>query len=247
MRNVLILGGSSEGHALADKLSAHNDLALTSSLAGRVSNPKTLPGRTRVGGFGGVEGLVAYLQSEQIEAVLDATHPFATQISSNARQACATVGIPLIPLTRAAWTPAPQDLWHQVPTLAEAAAWLLPRQERVFLTTGRQDLPLFASNTRSWFLIRTIDHPDPPLPQHHELLLDRGPFTYPNELAILKSHRISILVTKNSGGPAAFPKLEAARELGIPVLMVTPPAKHPGPAAQSIEQAVALLLKALNP
>ncbi|GAB2620484.1 precorrin-6A reductase [Paractinoplanes abujensis] len=215
---MLILGGTSEARALAAALPG---LTVISSLAGRTSAPRLPVGEVRIGGFGGVDGLVAYLRTERIDVLVDATHPFAAGISHNAAAAAALTGVPLIVLRRPGWTAQDADVWHRVRDLEEAAA-LLPRLgRRVFLTTGRQGIAAFA-DVDAWFLARSVEPPAPPRPARLEVLLDRGPYTLDGERRLLAAHEIDVLVTKDSGGPDA--KLTAARERGIPVVVVNRPA-----------------------
>jgi precorrin-6A/cobalt-precorrin-6A reductase len=218
---LLILGGTSEASALARHLAGRRGLEIVSSLAGRVAAPVLPPGAVRVGGFGGIEGLATYLIDEKIDAVVDATHPFAARMSANAAEACRRAGVPLLAFVRPAWTQQPTDRWHPVADMAAAADLC---RARVFLTVGRQELAPFAGSG-AWFLIRSIDPPDGPLPAHYELLLKRGPFGLDDEIALLRDHRIDLIVSKNSGGPATYAKIEAARMLGLPVVMVERPAR----------------------
>ncbi|XVU23857.1 cobalt-precorrin-6A reductase [Actinoplanes sp. CA-054009] len=209
-------------------------ITVITSLAGRTSAPLQPPGEVRVGGFGGVAGLIAYLRTSGIDVLVDATHPFAAGISANAAAAAAASGVPLIVLRRPGWTEGPEDEWHRVSDLSGAAA-LLPRLgRRVFLTTGRQGIAAFA-DVDAWFLARSVEPPAPPMPARLEVLLDRGPFTLDGERRVLDFHRIDVLVTKDSGGDGA--KLTAARERGIPVVMVDRPPLPPGVrTAASVEE-----------
>ncbi|MFE4513831.1 cobalt-precorrin-6A reductase [Kitasatospora sp. NPDC056783] len=223
MRHVLILGGTTEGRTLAAELAptAHR---VTSSLAGRVAQPRLPAGEVRIGGFGGPEGLADWLRDERVDAVVDATHPFAAGISRNAALAAAATGVPLLVLRRPGFTRVDGDRWIPVPSLAAAAAELLPRRgERVFLTIGRQGLAAFAHLDGVHVLARSVDPPEPPLPPSCEILLDRGPFTVQGEEALLREHRIDVLVTKDSGGSATAAKLTAARGLRLPVIIVERP------------------------
>jgi precorrin-6A/cobalt-precorrin-6A reductase len=215
---VLLLGGTTEARLLAGELVARHDV--TVSLAGRVRAPLPLPGTVRVGGFGGVDGLVAWLRAHGTDAVVDATHPFASTMTAHAAAACTLVDVPLLRLQRPAWTPVPGDDWRPVADLPAAAEVAAGLGERVFLTTGRSGLAVFAGVDR-WFLVRSVDPPEPPVPGRMRVLLDRGPFTLDGERSLLREHAIDVLVTKNSGGPA--PKLAAARELGVPVVVVERP------------------------
>jgi len=192
---------------------------VTSSLAGRVVRPAELAGEVRIGGFGGPDGLARWLSEHRIDRVVDATHPFAARISASAVEACARAGVALERVGRDGFTPVVGDDWTWVDSLAEAAA-LITSDRRVLLTTGRLGLEAFAA-VEAWTLIRCISEPDPPLPARHAVLLARGPFTLEGERALLDEHRIDLLVTKDSGGPA--PKLDAARERGIPVIVVRRP------------------------
>ncbi|MBB5155601.1 cobalt-precorrin-6A reductase [Saccharopolyspora phatthalungensis] len=240
MTRVLILGGTSEGRKLAERLDEQADLHVTSSLAGRVRKPQLPPGEVRVGGFGGPDGLADWLRRERVGAVVDATHPFARTITDNAVAAAEQAGCPLLVLRRPAWQPGIGDDWRSVPSLAEAAALLPELGERIFLTTGRQGLAHFAALDLR-FLVRTVDPPEPPLPRRTEVLLARGPFTVHDELALLREHDIDVVVTKNSGGAMTSAKLTAARELRLPVVMVQRPPQPPAPSAETVADAIAWL------
>ncbi|MFE0476487.1 cobalt-precorrin-6A reductase [Streptomyces sp. NPDC058947] len=221
--HVLILGGTAEARALAGVLSARPGVRVTTSLAGRVARPGALDGDVRVGGFGGAEGLAGWLLREKVTALVDATHPFAESITANAARAAALTGVPAVVLRRPGWRPGPGDRWHPVPSL-DAAADLLPRVgRRVFLTTGRLGLAAFAHLAALHFVVRSVDPPEPPLPPDTHVLLARGPFTVPGETALLREHRVDVLVTKDSGGAATAAKLTAARDLGLPVVVVGRP------------------------
>ncbi|KOT64455.1 MULTISPECIES: cobalt-precorrin-6A reductase [Streptomyces] len=242
--HVLILGGTTEARALAADLADRlPGLRVTTSLAGRVAAPRLPAGEVRIGGFGGPDGLAHWLREHAVDALIDATHPFAGTISFNAAQAAATAHVPLLALRRPGWVPEPGDTWHPVASLTEAAAALPDLGHRIFLTTGRMGLATFAHLTDQWFLVRSVDAPEPPFPPRMEVLLDRGPFTLEGERALLQEHRIDVLVTKDSGAAATAPKLRAARELGVPVVVVQRPAVPPGvPVAETPDQAVGWLL-----
>ena len=218
MVRVLLLGGTTEARLLAGELVAHHDV--TVSLAGRVRSPLPLPGTVRVGGFGGVDGLAACAVIVDANGCVASTTASVPCARSHAATACALVGVPLLRLQRPAWTPVPGDDWRMVTDLAAAAEAVAAQGDRVFLTTGRTGLAAFAPVDR-WFLVRSVDPPEPPVPARMRVLLDRGPFTLDGERALLREHAIDVLVTKNSGGPAA--KLAAARELGVPVVVVERP------------------------
>jgi precorrin-6A/cobalt-precorrin-6A reductase len=207
-----------------------------SSLAGRTNAPLLPHGPVRVGGFGGVDGLASYLRSERIGAVADATHPFAATMTANAVAATAVTGTPLILLRRPGWSERPGDDWHRVPSMAAAAALVPKLGERVFLTTGRQTIGAFAGVDACWFLSRSVEPPVPPMPVRLEAVLDRGPFSVEGERALLAEYRIDVLVTKDSGGVA--PKLVAARERGIPVLLIDRPPTPAGETVTTVEAAV---------
>jgi precorrin-6A/cobalt-precorrin-6A reductase len=242
-RHVLILGGTGEARQLAALLAADPAFGTTSSLAGRVAEPRLPDGRVRTGGFGGAAGLARWLREERVHAVVDATHPFAATMSAHAAQAARAVGLPLLALRRAGWTPAPGDRWHWADSVAAAAALLPDLGTRALVTTGRGDLAAFAAAAPGLFLLaRSVDPPEPPLPAHVRVLLARGPFTVEGERALLRDHRIDVLVTKDSGGAATAAKLTAAREAAIPVLIVRRPPAPPGvPVAATPAEAVAWL------
>jgi precorrin-6A/cobalt-precorrin-6A reductase len=237
-RTVLVLGGTSEGRALAEALAGA--CTVISSLAGRTRSPLRPPGEVRIGGFGGVDGLVAFLRERRIDALVDATHPFAGRISSNAATAATITGVPLLILRRPGWLEQPGDDWRRVADLPEAAARLPALGERIFLTTGRQGIAAFADLDACWFLARSVEPPTPPMPDRLDVLLDRGPFTVESELRLLREHRIDVLVSKDSGGPDA--KLAAARVLGLPVVLVNRPAlPAAGTVVGTVAEAVARL------
>ncbi|MEV5935953.1 cobalt-precorrin-6A reductase [Streptomyces sp. NPDC093250] len=221
--HVLLLGGTTEARELAAALTARPGTRVTTSLAGRVSRPGPVAGEVRVGGFGGAEGLAAWLREQRVDAVVDATHPFAETITAHAARAATATGVPLVVLRRPGWQPGPGDRWHPVPSL-EAAADLLPRLgPRVFLSTGRLGLAAFAHLTELRFVVRSVEPPEPPVPAHTRILQARGPFTVADETALLRDHGIDVLVTKDSGGAATSAKLTAARALALPVVVIRRP------------------------
>lgn len=194
------------------------------SYAGRTEAPVTQPLRVRVGGFGGVAGLRAYLKAEGITRVIDATHPFAAQMSRNAVEACAEAGIPLIALEREPWQAGAGDRWTHVPDLAGAVAALGETPRRVFLAIGRQNLDAFAGAPQHHYLLRLVDPPTEALPlPRAEAVIARGPFTVAGDRALLRDRRIEVIVAKNAGGAGAEAKLVAARELGVPVVLIDRP------------------------
>ncbi|MFF0036393.1 cobalt-precorrin-6A reductase [Streptomyces mirabilis] len=240
--HVLVLGGTTEARRLAAELAARPGIRVTTSLAGRVSRPGALDGDVRVGGFGGADGLARWLREHRVDAVVDATHPFAAAITANAARAAAATGIPAVVLRRPGWTPGPDDRWHWVGSLPEAAALLPSLGRRVFLTTGRLGLAAFAHLSELHFLVRTVEPPEPPMPQDMEVLLTRGPFTPDDEQALLRAHRVDVLVTKDSGGEATAAKLTAARDLALPVVVVRrPPLPADVTTAPDVPSALALL------
>ncbi|MDL5158845.1 cobalt-precorrin-6A reductase [Actinomycetospora termitidis] len=230
---MLVLGGTAEARELADALEARGH-AVTTSLAGRTRDPRLPAGAVRTGGFGGVEGLVGALGD--VDALIDATHPFAARMTEHAAEAARATGTPMLVLRRPGWVESPGDRWIRVPTTGAAAA-ALGRAARVFLAIGRQGVHHFVG-LDAWFLVRAIEPPDE-LPARAELILRRGPFELDDERALLREHRIDVLVAKDSGG-ATEAKLVAAREAGVPVVLVDRPALPTGVAAVGgVEGAVA--------
>jgi precorrin-6A/cobalt-precorrin-6A reductase len=236
--NVLVLGGTAEARQLASALHGRPGIAVTSSLAGRVAVPLLPPGDVRIGGFGGVEGLRRWLREKDVGAVVDATHPFARVMTDHAVSATAATSVPLLVLRRDGWRAGPGDRWHRVPDAAAAAALLPELGERVFLATGRGDLAAFAALDDRWFLLRAVDPPPPPLPVRHRVVLARGPFTADAERALLREHRIDVLVTRDSGGAMTAAKLVAARELGLPVVLLDRPPAPAVPTVSTVDEAV---------
>ncbi len=240
-QRVLILGGTGEGIELTRRLTGRKDLAFIYSLAGRVTRPRSPEGTVRVGGFGGVEGLTSYLLMENITAVIDATHPFSVSISRNVETVCARLRLPLIVLTRPAWLKREGDLWHEVATFEEAASAVDARRGRVFLSIGRQEVSSFSACNDTWFLIRAIEEPTGTLPRCNQILLQRGPFDLKEELQLLRDYSIDCIVSKNSGGSGTYTKIEAARLLEIPVVMVKRPAKHTVAFVETVDEVVSKL------
>ncbi|MFF1353349.1 cobalt-precorrin-6A reductase [Streptomyces sp. NPDC058297] len=227
--HVLILGGTTEARRLAQALTTgHPGWRVTSSLAGRVARPVLPAGEVRTGGFGGADGLARALRELQVDALIDATHPFAGTISFHAAQAAATAHVPLLALRRPGWVPAPGDDWHGVASLEEAGRRLPTLGRRAFLTVGRLGLSAFADIGDVFCVVRSVDAPEPPLPPRSQVLLARGPFTLEGERALLREYGIDVLVTKDAGGEATAAKLVAAREAGIPVIVVERPAAPEG-------------------
>ncbi len=240
-RRLLILGGTGEARTLARELSVRYGAGLdvTTSLAGRTSAPAKLAGRERRGGFGGAGGLGRYLAAEGIDLVVDATHPFAVKISANARAACDKVRVPRLVVARPPWISRPGDRWHEVADGAAAARLLPQLGTRAFLTTGAQGLAPFTAVADIWFLVRLVETPPDPLPfAACEVVVGRGPFTTEDEIALMRRHRIGVLVSKMSGGTATAAKLDAARALDLPVVMLKRPHKEAGPCASGVAEAM---------
>ena len=238
---LLILGGTAEGRALAAAAEERFGPALTviSALAGRTRAPLLPAGEVRIGGFGGAEGLAAYLRDERIGLLIDATHPFATRISAQACEAAERAGTRRLALVRPPWRPTPGDRWIKVDTVEDAPAAIPDRAERVFLTVGVRSLAPFADRPDLWFLVRLVDAPAEPIPlAQHRLICARGPFAEDDERALLAELGIDCLVTRASGGDATAAKLAAARALGLPVVMVRRPPSPPGDHAVSVEDAL---------
>lgn len=239
MTHVLILGGTTEASALCRALS-DVQIPATLSYMGRVERPKPQPIPVRIGGFGGVPGLIQYLREHQITHLVDATHPFAAQMSGNAVAATQETGVPLLALTRPAWQAGPGDHWQNVPDMAAAVAALAGPPQNIMLAIGRMHLAEFAVQPQHTYLLRLVDEPTqaPELP-HHTVVVDRGPFSADADKALMVAHRIDLIVSKNAGGTGSVSKLEAARALGLPVLMIDRPILPPRMEVQTPEQVLA--------
>jgi precorrin-6A/cobalt-precorrin-6A reductase len=222
MSHLLILGGTTEANALAKAVCDQGVIA-TYSYAGRVENPRPQPLQTRVGGFGGADGLARYIIENAVTHVVDATHPFAAQMSRNAAKACAQTGIVLAALTRPAWQSSTGDNWRHVADIPAAVAALQGATQRVFLAVGRMHLQDFAAQPQHDYLLRLVDEPDRvPMPKA-QVVVARGPFTLDDDIALMQAHKTELVVSKNAGGTGARAKLDAARHLGLPVLMIDRP------------------------
>ena len=237
---LLILGGSSDASALIRALAVDARFAPVLSLAGRTRAPVLPAGvAVRIGGFGGVAGLVAFLRMERIGAIVNATHPFAAGMSANAAAAAGETGVPLLRILRPAWAPQAGDDWRQVADMAAAARAIGATPRRVLLTIGRQDLAPFAAAPQHHYVIRSVDPPPPEaLPPRATVISARGPFDPAAEAALLRDHAIEVVVTKNAGGNATEAKLAAARALGLPVVMVARPAPAPGETVTDVAAAL---------
>ncbi|KOX40543.1 cobalt-precorrin-6X reductase [Streptomyces purpurogeneiscleroticus] len=228
---ILILGGTGEASALVRSLAGRADLSVTLSLAGRTAAPKPEPVPTRIGGFGGIEGLADYLKADAIDCLIDATHPFAATMSHHAACAAALTAVPILAIRRPAWMREPGDLWIEVDRMDEAVAALGSAPRRVFLTIGRQEAGVFAAAPQHTYLARTVEPLGGILPVPHLTALEaRGPFDVASEAALMRTSGIEILVSKNAGGAATYGKIAAARTLGIPVVMVRRPGKPDVPS-----------------
>ena len=213
------------------------------SYAGRTAAPLTQPLPTRVGGFGGAEGLARYINAERITHVIDATHPFAARMSANAVAACAATATLLVALERAPWQAGPADDWTSVPDIPAAARALPVTPTRVFLAIGRQHLDDFATAPWHHYLLRLVDAPDGPLPlPRATAVIARGPFMVEDDLALLRTHRITHLVAKNSGGEGARAKLDAARTLALPVILIDRPHIPERPRAETTAEVMRWLV-----
>ena len=247
-KRVLILGGTAEAAALTAKIDRVEGVDTIASFAGRTQQPVTLRNRVsiRVGGFGGATGLANYLRSEQIDLLIDATHPFAAEISFNAAKAASECGIGRLMLIRPPWEAQPADKWIEVESHQEAANILPGLAQRIFLTIGRQEIPAYAHLKNLWFLMRMIDSPDAnaAVPQG-KLLGEKGPFSYEEERELLQQYEIGAIVSKNSGGDATYAKIIAARELGISVVMIQRLIVPPGDIVAEIESALVWLKNTL--
>jgi precorrin-6A/cobalt-precorrin-6A reductase len=246
MKRLSILGGTGDAVKLASLAIDLPGLTVITSLAGRTSTPKSLVGDVRIGGFGGEAGLVTYLQTEQIDLLIDATHPFAAQISQHAAGAATQVGIPRLMLIRPGWRRLPEDSWIEVASIEASVRAIPASAQRIFVTIGRQQLAPFASLTDKWCLMRSIDPPDPSIPlPPGKLLLDRGPFSLDRERKLLREYQIQAIVSKNSGGDATYAKMIAARELNLPVVMVQRPIAPEGESVADVDGAIEWLLDRL--
>ena len=221
--NLLILGGTTEATRLARAVSEAGLKAVV-SLAGRVERPARQPLPLRIGGFGGIDGLSRYLTDNSVTHLVDATHPFAAQMSRNAIAAAARVNVPVAALTRPAWAPQPGDDWQHVDSIEGAVGALDRPAARVMLAVGRMHLEAFAPNPQHFYLLRLVDPPAQKLPfPQAEVVVSRGPFTEEDDRRLMQKHGIDLVVSKNSGGTGAYAKIAAARSLGLPVLMIGRP------------------------
>ena len=239
---VLILGGTTEARLLAERLSPRRDLDVALSLAGRTSNPVLHPVPLRIGGFGGAEGLADYLKAERIDRLIDATHPYAAQMSANAARAAQLAQVPLLALRRPAWTAVEGDRWTEVADTRAAVLALGAAPRHVFLALGRNEIAPFETAPQHHYLVRSVDPVEPPLAVPHATYIQaRGPFREEDDRALLAVHAIDTVVSKNSGGSAAYGKIAAARALGIAVILFHRPLLPAVAAVESVDDAVAWL------
>ena len=246
-KRILILGGTGEARALAEGLAERTGVDVVTSLAGRTKSPAEVAGETRSGGFGGAEGLADYMRTDRIDVLVDATHPFATEISRNAEAACARLDVPRLMLIRPPWPQEPGDEWIEVGSMNEAATRLAAFGRRVFLTTGQKDLAPMAQLADRWFLIRLVDPPDKALPlADYKVITARGPFSEADERAVMTEHGIEVVVGKNSGGAATYGKITKTRALGLPLIMIARPPAPPGKVVETVDAAMPWLDDALG-
>jgi precorrin-6A/cobalt-precorrin-6A reductase len=246
MRHILILGGTAEARQLAVELANRRDLVVTLSLAGRTARPAAQAVPVRVGGFGGGQGLAAYLAAERIDLLVDATHPYASVIAANAAKAAKRSGVPILALRRPPWTQVGGDRWIDANDVEHAVSLLGPAPRRVFLAIGRKEAGAFAAAPQHHYLIRSVDPVEPPLAvPNASYIVARGPFSEADERALLEKHRIEVIVAKNSGGTATHGKIAAARALGVEVVMLRRPALPAVPSVGNVKDAVAWLDHAL--
>ena len=239
---VLLLGGTSEARMLAAHLDGDERFTVETSLAGATENPLPVEGESRRGGFGGTVGLVDYLRAVCVDIVIDGTHAFAATISRNAAEACDQTRTERLVVQRPAWEKTEGDHWLEVSDVPEAAEVVAQHGCRVFLTIGRQDIAAFSLCRDAWFLIRSIDRPKQTAEfENYQLLQARGPFDFASEKALLETNRIDLIVSKNSGGTETYAKIEAARALALPVVMIRRPAPPAGTAVPSVDAALAWL------
>jgi precorrin-6A/cobalt-precorrin-6A reductase len=247
MPRILILGGTTEARLLGERLARRDGLDVTLSLAGRTASPVPHAVPVRIGGFGGAEGLAMHLAAQRIDALIDATHPYATLISANAAEAARGTGIPFLVLHRPPWNTVAGDRWTEVDDAAAAVRAIGRQSRNVFVALGRNELAPFITAPQHTYLIRSVDPIDPPLPLPHVTYVTaRGPFRETEDRALMTARRIGVVISKNSGGAAAYGKIAAARALGIEVIMVRRPPQPDTAAVGTIEDAMAWLDHALT-
>ncbi|MGA7787640.1 MAG: cobalt-precorrin-6A reductase [Xanthobacteraceae bacterium] len=247
LQQVLILGGTTEARLLGERLAKRGDLAVTLSLAGRTAAPVPHAVPVRVGGFGGVAGLAGYLTAQRIDALIDATHPYANIMSANAAAAARTTKVRFMALRRPAWRAVAGDRWTEVSNVSEAVGALGREPRRVFVALGRNELAPFSGAPQHFYLVRSVDPVDPPLPLPHVTYVTaRGPFSEAQDGALMAEHGIEIVIAKNSGGSAAYGKIAAARARGERVILLRRPVPPDGPAVETVDDAIKWLDHALT-
>lgn len=246
--NVLLLGGTTEATALASKLSRDDRFRGVLSLAGRTANPAASEIPTRIGGFGGVQGLADYIGAHAIDVVVDATHPFAAQMSANAIAACQSCACPLVTLERHPWQRQDGDHWINCATVAEAVQALPKTPSIVFSGLGRLSLDELAAAPQHHYIIRLIDPPLRPLALPHvSLIMGRGPFKTTDDVALFRQHSIDFVLAKNAGGTASVSKIKAARVLGLTVMIIDRPFIPPRKTHATVEAVWEALLAHITP
>ena len=242
MARILVLGGTTEARLLGERLAKRGELAVTLSLAGRTAAPVAHAVPVRIGGFGGRDGLAEFLGAEHVDALIDATHPYANVISANAAAAARKTGVRFLALHRPPWRAIAGDRWTEASDTRAAVRALGTQSRAVFVALGRNELAPFAAAPQHRYLIRSVDPVAPPLPLPHATYITaRGPFTEADDHALLAAHEIDVVVSKNSGGDAAYGKIAAARALGIEVIVLRRPSPPDAPAVETVDDAVAWL------
>lgn len=242
MSRILILGGTTEARLLGERLAKRPQLQVTLSLAGRTASPVAHAVPVRIGGFGGPGGLADYLRRERIDALIDATHPFAAAISANAAAAARQAGVRLIALRRPPWAAVAGDRWIEADGVDAAVTAIGEQPRRVFVALGRNELGPFLRAPQHFYVVRSVDPVSPPLPLPDvAYITERGPFSEAHDAALMTRHRVELVIAKNSGGSAAYGKIAAARARGIAVIMLRRPAPGNAPAVETVDDAVAWL------
>ncbi len=240
-KRILILGGTTEARLIAARLASRGDREVTVSLAGRVREIVEHAVPVRIGGFGGIDGLAAWLEANGIDLLIDATHPFAEQISRHAVAASIKAGVRLIALRRPPWARVEGDRWREVDSVREAVTALGQVRRRVFLALGRQEIDAFARAPRHFYLVRSIEPVTDRSLEEAVYIEARGPFREDDERALIEAHRIDIVVARNSGGDAGYAKIAAARALGAEVILIRPPRLLDARSFAGVDEAMALI------
>lgn len=247
-QRLLILGGTADANRLAAAVAREPRIDAVLSYAGRTESPRPPPIASRIGGFGGVAGLVNYLREQAIDRVVDATHPFAAQMSAHAVEACAIAGVKLLALERGPWQRQSGDHWIDVDNIEAAVAALAGTPRRVFLGIGRQNLAAFAAQPQHAYLVRLVDPPRGVLPlPNADIVVARGPFDRAGDRGLLQRFGADLVVAKNAGGDAAVAKIEAARDLGLPLVMIRRPCVPARPVVDSVDQVMEWLAHGAAP